>query len=167
MATRNRTPKPSPYPPWQLARIGRPTTYNPAYCDQVLAHVQSDLPHATYAAIAVLFKAGKTTIEQWEADYPPFADALKQARAISEAKWSAAYAVKGLSDGKNLAQGYACFDMKNRFGWTDQRDVHMSGSVQHVHSPARQAYDQHVKLLAKANAIEDEPIEVEYVEVDR
>ena len=144
------------YPVWQDVTTGRPTVYDPTFCEQVIELGKQG--KSTYAHFAAAFQTSKSTITQWEAQRAEFANALNRARAYAEAWWADKYSDKALTDGKSLAQGYACFDMKNRFGWTDQRDVHMSGTVVHQHTAAQQAWKRHGKAV--------EAIEAEYREID-
>ena len=144
------------------AVIGRPTKYLPEYCDAVL--VLGMEGHCSYAQVAASFGVDKATVINWSRTYPDFLTSLNRARASAEAYWERTYSDAALNNGNKLAQGYACFDMKNRFGWTDQRDVKHSGQVNHQHTAAGQAFAAHVKELKDSK---DDAIDVEYTVLDQ
>ena len=142
--------------------VGRPTKYLSEYCDAVL--VLGMEGQCSLAQVAANFGVSKPTITEWERTYPEFSAALNRARASAEAWWTRAYSNAALHNGNKLAQGYACFDMKNRFGWTDQRDVKHSGQVNHQHTAAGQAFAEHVKELQSDKS---DAIDVEYTVLDQ
>lgn len=149
--------KQSTYPPWQAAlgvTTGRPTDYRPEYCAKALEMGKQG--KSTLAHFADEFETSKDAINRWMAKYEEFREAINRARASAERYWADKYADQALTNGKQLAQGYACFDMKNRFGWTDQREVKHTGTVTHE---VNQAW-------RKRKQLEAQPIEVEYTEVE-
>jgi len=142
--------------------IGRPTKYRKKYCADVIRLGEGG--ECSAASIGAELGLAKATIQLWEKTHAEFSAAVNIARAAAERYWSTAYAQASLVNGKNMAQGYACFHMKNQFGWTDQRDVKHSGQVNHNHTAAGQAFAAHVKELKEDKS---DAIDVEYTVLDQ
>lgn len=62
---------------------GRPTKYDPAYCDQVEKLCKLG---ATDEEIADFFEVAVTTIDNWKNDYPEFLGAIKKGKQIADAE---------------------------------------------------------------------------------
>ena len=99
-------------------KMGRPTKYDPKFCEELVAHMARGKSFETFAA-----KLGfsKDTLYQWVKKYPEFSDAKKRGTVQSFDKWE--------DLGHRLAEeGNAAvyiFNMKNRFGWRDKMEHSM------------------------------------------
>lgn len=64
---------------------GRPTSYDPAYCERVI-----ELGREGYSVMEMAAEVGvhrETLEENWPRDYPEFSEAFTQARQLSQAWW--------------------------------------------------------------------------------
>jgi hypothetical protein len=67
--------------------MGRPTSYDPAYCDQV---VEMGKQGASIVEMAHDLGVVKQTLYDWEKVHPEFLDALTRAREASQVWWEKA-----------------------------------------------------------------------------
>lgn len=102
--------------------IGRPTKYRPEYCQQLIEHMSNGFSYETFAAT---IGCSRAVIYDWESQHPEFLDAKRAAFEKSQ-QWWEQQAALGLwqdKDGPQLNTTLWIFNMKNRFGWTDKREV--------------------------------------------
>jgi hypothetical protein len=62
-------------------RVGRPTDYDPAYCEQVEKFCRLG---ATDAEVADFFAVVESTVNLWKIKHPEFSEALKRGRVIAD-----------------------------------------------------------------------------------
>ena len=65
-------------------KMGRPTLYNPAYCDQV---VELGTMGKSRAQIAAALDVDRITMHRWAEEWPDFRIALVRARELAKACW--------------------------------------------------------------------------------
>lgn len=89
---------------------GRPSEYDPAFCDRVV-----DLGQAgkSKAQIAAALGCSRQTLDNWAAQHPEFLDAVSQAKDLAQAWWED-QGQSGLTAEKFNATAFV-FQMKNRF----------------------------------------------------
>lgn len=105
---------------------GRPTKYEPAYCDAVVAHMSEG---ASLLSFAAEIDVARSTLTEWADTHPEFSAAVARGKAKCAAWWEAA--------GRNLAltgEGNATmcvFGLKNMGAgeWRDKQEVEHSGGV--------------------------------------
>lgn len=101
---------------------GRPTTYDPAYCERV---IELGREGASKAEMAADLDCARSTFTLWEAEHEEFSASVKQAVNYSQAWWEAKgrIATFGGVDGFNATA--FIFNMKNRFpaDWKDKQEV--------------------------------------------
>jgi hypothetical protein len=98
-------------PPESRRKIGRPTDYDPAFCDSVIA---LGMEGAGKAEIAYTLGVVRQTLDDWAKRHPRFLDAMSRAREAA-AGWWAEQGRKGFLLGKQFnAQAYS-FQVRNRF----------------------------------------------------
>ena len=95
---------------------GRPTKYNPAFCDLVIKLMQKG--HSK------LFVAGKLgisrdTLYEWCRRYPEFSDTIKAGETMSYAYWEDLGMRGMMGKVKGFRPSLWIFTMKARFGWRD------------------------------------------------
>lgn len=105
---------------------GRPSKYDPAFCEAVIECGQQGMSKAEMAAeLGVAY----STFDLWRQEHPEFSEAVKQARRLSQAWWEkqGRIATFGAIDGFN-ATSYI-FQMKNRFreDWNDTVKQEVTG----------------------------------------
>lgn len=64
--------------------VGRPSTYDPAYCDRILVLAAEGLSEAE---VAKELGVPRTTLRSWGDQHPEFSSALSHARDLSLAWW--------------------------------------------------------------------------------
>lgn len=105
---------------------GRPTKYDPAFCDAVIECGREGMGKAEMASeLGVAY----STFDLWTQQHPDFSEAVKEARRLSQAWWEkqGRIATFGAIDGFN-ATSYI-FQMKNRFreDWNDTVKQEVTG----------------------------------------
>ena len=73
---------------------GRPTDYRPEYCAQVIEHCREGKSLVSFAAS---IEQGRTTIYQWIAAFPEFANACSRAMAQAQS-WFEARALENMGN---------------------------------------------------------------------
>lgn len=98
---------------------GRPTDYDPSYCDMLIEHLKQGYSFESFAADVDVCK---DTLYEWIKAHPEFSDAKKRGTAKSQ-KWWEKKSIDHLiisKDGDRLDTGNWIFNMRNRFGWRDR-----------------------------------------------
>lgn len=101
---------------------GRPTDYDPAMCDELLA---LGMEGASKAEMAHALGVARSTFTLWERDHPEFSAAVKDAVEASQGWWES----KGREATFGKVPGFNAtsfiFNMKNRFpnDWKDKQEV--------------------------------------------
>jgi hypothetical protein len=65
-------------------KVGKPSSYSPALCERAVALGKRG---HSWAGIAREFNISRSTLNDWERQFPAFADALARARAAAQAWW--------------------------------------------------------------------------------
>jgi len=106
---------------------GRPTKYQPEYCDKVIELAKEG---ASKAEMALELDICYATFDNWQNEIPEFLEAVKKAERISQGWWEreGRKATFGKVEGFN-ATSYI-FNMKNRFkhDWRDKVEQDHSSS---------------------------------------
>lgn len=111
---------------------GRPTNYDPAFCEQV---IELGKVGASKAEMAAELGVVRQTLDNWCEQHPEFLDAVKQAVSWSQAWWEkqGRLATFGGTEGFNATS--FIFNMKNRFpsDWKDkvEQDQTIKGEMVH------------------------------------
>ena len=105
---------------------GRPSSYDPGYCDAVVEFGREGL---SLTGFAVKLGVSKQTVYNWMDEHPEFMDAIEKARAAAQEWWEAALRTQTMT-GKGNATA-AIFAMKNQFpdDYRDRREVDIDGKV--------------------------------------
>lgn len=104
--------------------VGRPTKYKPEFCGLVIEYMEKGL---SKEAMAGVLRINKDTLYAWAAKYPEFSDALKEGVELSRLFWEQ----KGIDhlvhtkNSKQLNSTAWIFNMKNRFKWTDKKEIEL------------------------------------------
>ncbi len=107
---------------------GRPSKYDPAFCDRV---IELGREGASKAEIALELDICYATFDTWQNDKPEFLEAVKRAERLSQGWWEK----KGRSATFGGVEGFNAtsfiFNMKNRFkaDWRDKQELEHSGSI--------------------------------------
>lgn len=112
------------------AKTGRPTKYDPIYCEMLIRHMEGGL---SYESFAGSIRVCRTTLYEWEEHHPEFSYAKSVGRELERLFWEKA-GIDGLynetikdGDGmtitKSINSAVWIFNCKNRLGWRDKQDV--------------------------------------------
>jgi len=112
--------------------MGRPTDYDPAFCDKV---IELGKAGASKAEMAAELGVVRQTLDNWCEQHREFLDSVKQAVSWSQAWWekNGRIATFGGTEGFNATS--FIFNMKNRFpaDWKDkvEQDQTIKGEMVH------------------------------------
>lgn len=98
---------------------GRPTKYDPMYCDAVLAFMENGRSLTSFAAS---INVSRSTIQEWVANHPDFSVAVGIAKAKTAAWWET-QAIDMAVNGGNATRGtLVVFGLKNmaRDDWQEK-----------------------------------------------
>lgn len=105
---------------------GRPTTYKQEYCQKLIEHMREGLSFETFGAV---IGVARDRVYVWAKKHPEFAEAKKEALDLCQLFWEQLGRDGARGGIHNFNMGAWCFNMKNRFGWRDKKDVEVSGDV--------------------------------------
>lgn len=107
--------------------VGRPTKYDPAYCEAVIEHMAEG---ASLTAFAGDIGVARSTINQWMEDQPEFSEAVRVAKAKCAAWWERAGRMIVMGGGGPGASTLAVFGMKNMApdDWRDKQELDHTSS---------------------------------------
>lgn len=103
---------------------GRPSKYDPAYCDQVV-EIMADGYSLT--AFAGTIRVHRGTLNEWMAVHPEFSEAVKKGKAACAVWWESANRANALSGQGNATS--CIFGLKNMAPdeWRDKHEVEHTG----------------------------------------
>jgi transcriptional regulator with XRE-family HTH domain len=135
-------------PSLDIKKIGRPSKYDPTFCDLAL---EMGAKGFSRAQIAANLGVSRQTMATWEQLHPQFLDDLKEAKDLALAWWETAGQTNMTRQGFNATA--FIFQMKNRFR-EDYRDVNVNehtGTIQTAFADeaARKEHQAHVEMLGK------------------
>lgn len=111
-----------------MAKVGRPSKYDPAFCDTVVSIGEEG---GTLAAMADSCDIDRATLNDWIEIHPEFSRAVKRGLQKAQVLWErkGMAATFGDVDGFNATS--FIFNMKNRFkeDWRDKVETEHSGAV--------------------------------------
>lgn len=93
--------------------------YKPEYAQELIEHMSSGLSFETFAAVADVCRA---TLYDWLEAHDDFRAAYAKGKAHCQLAWET-MGVKGTLGSIGFNASSWKFNMQNRFGWTDRRDV--------------------------------------------
>ena len=101
------------------------TKYNPAMCKKVIELMSEG---ASLCEVSAKLGICKDEIHEWEENIPEFSDAIKKGKLLSQVWWEKQGRLNLTNKNFNYTLWYA--NMKNRFGWSDKKDVQLDSSVE-------------------------------------
>lgn len=98
--------------------VGRPTLYDPAYCERIVEHMKDGASALSFAAEVGVSRA---TINVWAEQHPEFLEALNAAKAACGAWWEKQGRKVAENGGGNGQSSMIAFGLKNmgRDEWSD------------------------------------------------
>lgn len=134
-----------------MAKVGRPTLYKPEYCDVVV-----DLGKQGYSLIQMCahFDITRQTIDNWSENNPEFLEALSRAKVHCQHWWES-MAQTGMllgSGGFNAAVWKKSMEARFRDDYTERKEVHNTGELEHKHSLSDMTDEQLATIAAGRSA---------------
>lgn len=151
-------PKPEGY------TFGRPTKYDPKYCEMLIEHMGQGMSFESFAG---LIGVTRKLLYDWEKAHPSFLHAKRLGTDKSLCWWES-QGQRGLwstKDGPNLNTTNFIWQMKNRFGWKDKSDAEIA-AIQDNTEVLKQIPVQ-VLLEAARKFREQPPIAIDVKEVEK
>lgn len=106
--------------------VGRPSDYDPAFCEEAIAFLADGY---SLAALAGEIGVARSTIYKWVDEHPEFSDAVKRGQAKAVLWWEKANRNLAMTGDGNAT---ACvFGLKNRAAdeWRDKIETEHSGTL--------------------------------------
>lgn len=96
---------------------GRPSSYDPSYCKDVISMMSEGM---SKTEIAARLGIHWDTFHEWQKKHPEFSDAVKTGDKLSEAWWEEQGRIALRDKDFNATLWY--MNMKNRHGWRDKQE---------------------------------------------
>ena len=105
---------------------GRPSAYDPAYCDQIVEFMSEGY---SVTAFAGRIRVARQTIYNWAEAHPEFLDALNVGQAVAALWWEDRLRANAQTGEGNATP--AIFALKNRASedWREKIDLAHSGEI--------------------------------------
>lgn len=125
---------------------GRPTTYKPEYCDELIKHMASGLSFESFAG---LIGCALSTLYEWEKVNPAFSEAKKEGFEKNRLFYERA-GVTMMQDGQGSATVWL-FNMKNRFPkqWRDKQEVESTNTNINLNKDVSQWTDEELDAATR------------------
>ena len=109
-----------------MAQVGRPSKYDPAFCEDIVAYCQDGSSISSFAAS---ISVSRSSITEWATEHKEFSLAVKSAKT-AVAAWYDKVARKVAQDGGGNAT-LCIFGLKNfdEEDFRDKQDVDVNASV--------------------------------------
>lgn len=102
---------------------GRPTDYDPAYCQLVIEHGARGMSFETFGPSVGVHRS---TLYAWCDKHPEFQDARKQCQDARAEWWEGVLRAGVLGEIQNFSAAAAIFALKQQ-GWQDKQQLELSG----------------------------------------
>lgn len=106
--------------------VGRPSKYDPSYCNQIIEHMRDG---ASVLSFAAEIGVSRATINVWAEAHPEFLEALNAGKAACGAWWEARGREVAQNGGGNGQATMITFGLKNmgRDDWADRQALEHTG----------------------------------------
>lgn len=108
------------------AKVGRPSKYSPAYCNEIVQHMAEG---ASIASFAGEIGVARSSINEWMEVHPEFSEAVKVAKAKCAAWWEKHLRTIAMAGGGPGAATACIFGLKNMAAedWREKTSQEISG----------------------------------------
>lgn len=105
---------------------GRPTTYDPRYCQAVIEHMSEG---ASLTSFAASIMCSRSTINEWMAANQEFSEAVKVGKALCAQWWEKVSRANAVEGGGNAT--LCIFGLKNMAPdeWREKQEIEHSGKI--------------------------------------
>jgi len=106
----------------KASKAGRPTKYDPAYCQRIVGHMQDG---ASIASFAAEIGVARSSINKWAEDHEAFSEALKVGKAKCAAWWEKQLRQIAIAGGGPGAATAVIFGLKNMASddWRERQEI--------------------------------------------
>ena len=106
--------------------FGRPSKYDPKFCDMIIEHMSEG---ASMASFAAEIEVARSTINKWGEDHPDFSEAISIAKSKCAAWWEKAARSGAL--GSTVSASIIIFGLKNMApdDWRDKQEIEQTSTV--------------------------------------
>ncbi|UIJ43782.1 hypothetical protein LZK98_11835 [Sphingomonas cannabina] len=128
---------------------GRPSSYDPEYCQQLVDHMATG---ASVASFAAEIDVARSTINEWASKHPEFSEALARGKAKCAAWWEKiGRSVAETGDGSATMVIFGLRNMADT-DWQDVQKRELSGpggrAIEHNVKSARDLTDDELAAIA-------------------
>jgi len=109
-----------------MAKVGRPTKYRKEMGQRVIEMMREG---ASKLEVCADLDIGYDAFLSYQERHPEFYESVKRGEDLSEAWWTRLGREGATGQNQDANATFFIFNMKNRFGWSDRRDVHQTGDV--------------------------------------
>lgn len=127
---------------------GRPTTYDPSYCEVV---IEMGKQGKSKAQMAARFNVARSSIDAWAEANPEFSEAINIAMSHAQDWWENA-GQEGMflgGGGFNANVWKKSMEARFRDDYTERKEVHSTGDLSIKHSVAELTDEELAALVAK------------------
>jgi len=112
---------------------------------------------SSLTAFAASIGTHRDTMYAWEAKYPDFSDAIKEARSASQSWWEL-QARQGLFTGtdEKFSASTWIFNMKARFGYRDVQQVEQSVKVEKAFDTSKMSKEEYMEFITNMHKGEND-----------
>ena len=128
--------------------MGRPTDYKDEYCQMLIEHMERGYSFESFGGVVY---ASSKTLYNWCEKNPEFLQAKKIGENCCALWWEQA-GQQGQARGSDFNQTVWIFNMKNRFGWRDKKDIDIQAKLEAKAAP-REVSTKRIK-----EAIQSDPM---------
>jgi DNA-binding XRE family transcriptional regulator len=115
-----------PLPAVRASGRGRPSTYDPAFCDKVIEFGRMGKSRAW---IAAELGVNRDTINEWEKVHPDFSVAMSHAKTLSQQWWEDAGQAGMMMPGFGATLWAKNVNCRFREDWGDKNDLTIKGDA--------------------------------------
>jgi hypothetical protein len=107
---------------------GRPSLYDPRYCDEVIVHMEQGYSLASFSDYILV---NRDTIHEWTRVHPDFSDAVARGKAARLKFWEKLGIEVAQTGGNGSQATMVIFGLKNMGSdeWRDKQEVTHSGQL--------------------------------------
>jgi len=116
---------------------GRPSAYKPEYCEKAIEVLKRGF---SKDAVAGHIGVTKKTLYNWMKTHKEFLHAIKEGEEYSRMFWEE-LGIEMVTAGQGNATVWI-FNMKNRFGWRDKKELGVEGDLRVVFHDSLKQDDQ-------------------------
>lgn len=113
-------------------KTGRPSKYNPDYCDMLITHMEDGLSFESFAG---LVRVCRDTLYEWVEKHEDFSYAKSVGASLTRLYWEKVgrdglynETIKsddGMTINRSINSSVWIFTVKNRLGWRDAKDIEL------------------------------------------